>query len=88
METPIIAMLRLMWRLRVLLTIGFLIVLGHIWLNDAIRAWDNWHKPVEYCDQAHTLVYVPAEECGGMSSCDRNAFGFGTDGKPVPCPTP
>jgi hypothetical protein len=73
MEVPIIVMLRLLWRLRSLLTIGFLIVLGHIWLNDAMRAWDNWRQPVEYCDQAHTLVYVPAEECGGISSCDRNA---------------
>ena len=45
MEAPIIAMLRLMWRLRGMLAIVFLIVLGHIWLNDAIRAWDNWHKP-------------------------------------------
>ena len=39
MEAPMIAALRLMWRLRGLLVIGFLIVLGHIWLNDAIRAY-------------------------------------------------
>jgi hypothetical protein len=83
----VILILRFMWRYRGLMALGVLIILGHIWLNDAIRAWDNWHKPVEYCDQAHTLVYVPAEECGGMSSCDRNAFG-GLNGKPIPCPTP
>jgi hypothetical protein len=38
MATPIIIFLRFMWRFRVLLAIAFLIILGHIWLNDAIRA--------------------------------------------------
>jgi hypothetical protein len=84
--------LRFMWRYRGLLALGALIILGHIWLNDAIRAWDNWHKPVAYCDEAHKIPFIPADKCGGMSSCDRNAFirngvlTFGDD-KPIPCPT-
>lgn len=93
MEAPIMAMLRMMWRRRGLLAIAFLIVLGHIWLNDAIRAWNNWHKPVEYCDDAHKIPFIPADQCGGMTSCDRNAFlrngvlTYGDrDGKPIPCP--
>ena len=88
----VILILRFMWRYRGLMALGVLIVPGHIWLNDAIRAWDNWHKPVEYCDDAHKIPFIPADKCGGMSSCDRNAFirngvlTFG-DGKPIPCPT-
>ena len=84
----VILILRFMWRYRGLMALGVLIILGHIWLNDAIRAWDNWHKPIEYCDKSHTVVYVPAEECGGVSSCDRNAMGGDLNGKPIACPTP
>lgn len=84
--------LRFMWRYRGLMALGVLIILAHIWLNDAIRAWDNWHKPVEYCDEAHKIPFIPADKCGGISSCDRNAFirngvlTYGDD-KPIPCPT-
>jgi hypothetical protein len=41
-------------------------------------------QPKVFCDQAHTIPYVPATECGGLSSCDR---AFANMGKPVPCPT-
>jgi hypothetical protein len=85
MEAPIVAMLRLIWRLRAFLAITFLIVLAHFWINDAIRAWDNWHKPVEYCDDLHQVPFVPADKCGGMSSCDR-VFMMGQK-PPNPCPT-
>lgn len=88
MNTPIIAVLRSIWRWRGLLALGFLIVLGHIWLNDATRAWSKWHKPIEYCDAAHKIPFVPADQCGGITSCDRNAFIAFGDGKPIPCPTP
>ena len=84
--------LRFMWRYRGLMALGVLVILGHIWLNDAIRAWDNWRKPVEHCDEEHKIPFIPADKCGGLSSCDRNAFirngvlTFG-DGKRIPCPT-
>jgi hypothetical protein len=40
------------------------------------------HPPV-FCDQAHKIPFVPAEQCGGMTSCDR---AFMNMGNPVPCP--
>jgi uncharacterized SAM-binding protein YcdF (DUF218 family) len=84
MATPNILMLRMMWRFRGLMAIGVLIVLGHIWVNDAIRAWDAWRQPQIYCDQAHKIPFIPADKCGGMTSCDRTFFNMG---QPVPCPT-
>jgi hypothetical protein len=86
MATPIIVLLRLMWRLRILLVLGFLIVLGHIWINDAMRAWDTRHQPAQplvYCPGNPKVLFVPAQQCGGMTSCDR---AFLNSGVPVPCP--
>ena len=28
-------------------------------------------QPVTFCDAAHMIPYVPATQCGGISSCDR-----------------
>jgi hypothetical protein len=91
MAAPIIIFLRFMWRFRVLLAIAFLVILAHIWINDAIRAWNNWHQPQLYCDDRHLIRYIPAEQCGGMSSCDRR-FNLGQKscpgGPPFEIPAP
>jgi hypothetical protein len=87
LATPIIILSRLLWRLRGLLLILFLIVLGHIWYNDAGRAWESWQQPLQaqaYCPGHPKVPFVPAEQCGGVSSCDR---AFLNRGVPVPCPT-
>jgi hypothetical protein len=80
METPIVALGRLMWRGRKLLLAAFVVVLLHIWFNDALRAWRG--QPIEYCDAAHKVRFIPADQCGGMTSCDRynfrNLFGNGS----------
>ncbi|MGO9265764.1 MAG: hypothetical protein ACLQBA_12920 [Candidatus Binataceae bacterium] len=91
MATPIIIFLRFMWRFRGLLVIAFLIILGHIWLNDAIRAWDSWRQPQAYCDDDHLIRYIPADQCRGFSSCDRRFDRGETScpgGSPFVLPTP
>ncbi len=88
MAAPIIVFLQLMWRIRLLLVIVFLIMLGHIWLNDAERTWDSWHQPAQeqaFCDKEHKIPFVPPEQCGGMSSCDR-LVQSGFLGRFVGCP--
>ena len=37
-------------------------------------------QPVRFCDAAHMIPYVPAEQCGGISTCDRAAMNHGDPG--------
>jgi hypothetical protein len=36
-----------------------------------------------WCDSAHTVRYIDAAHCAGLSSCDRM---FLSSGRAVPCP--
>jgi hypothetical protein len=38
-------------------------------LNSAANG--STQQPPHFCDAAHIIPYVPAEQCGGISSCDR-----------------
>jgi len=38
---------------------------------------------VNFCDAAHMIPYIPADKCGGISSCDRARM---NGGNPVVCP--
>ena len=41
-------------------------------------------QPVSFCDAAHKVPYIPADQCGGISSCDRAAM---NNGNPAFCPS-
>jgi len=41
-------------------------------------------QPTVFCDAAHKIPFIPAEKCGGITSCDR---AFLNKGIPVPCPS-
>jgi hypothetical protein len=46
-------------------------------------AWSPQSGTV-YCDDAKTVPFIPAEECGGLTSCDRLFNHLGTCSKPLP----
>lgn len=76
MLPPIIWMLRFMWRIKTLMLVAFFVFLGHIWWNridDAIHAQPQPEVAL-WCDKAQKVPFIPAEQCGGMTSCDRYAF--------------
>jgi hypothetical protein len=81
-------MLRLMWRFRLLMIIAFVIMLGHIWLNRIEDAWNARSQPVTptiWCDDRpgpRHIPFIPAEQCGGITSCDRLFNGWGTCSNP------
>jgi hypothetical protein len=37
-------------------------------------------QPPRFCDAAHLVPYIPAAQCGGISSCDRAAMNHGDPG--------
>ena len=39
--------------------------------------------PQLFCDEQHKVPFVPADQCGGLTSCDRMFLNMGV---PVPCP--
>jgi hypothetical protein len=81
----VILTLRLMWRWRLIMLVAFFIILGHIWLNRIQDAWDAHSQPTIWCDPnpgPRHIPFIPAEQCGGITSCDRLFNGWGTCANP------
>lgn len=76
-----------MWRLRALMVILFFVFLGHIWLNRIEDAWTAHSQPAPqiFCSDRpgpYHIPFIPAELCGGITSCDRVRNGWGTCSNP------
>jgi hypothetical protein len=89
----VIFTLRLIWRFRVLMAIAFFVMLGHIWLNRFEDFWNASHEQngaqsqttTIWCDPnpgPRHIPFVPADKCGGWTSCDRLYNNLGTCSNP------
>lgn len=66
------------------LTIASMFALGMLfcWLALPRPAHTPPRHPL-YCDDAHKVPFIPADQCGGLTSCERM---FYNSGVAEPCP--